>query len=264
MIFMADFSTHAILLRKIEYGDHDFIISFLTESRGKISVIAKNAKKSVKRFTGALDLFSLNKIHCVYPQKNKDALIILSQAALEDGFIHIRSNIMKTAYASFWVEIIHFWLEEKKEQTDIFNLLKMSIQALDKGTISDEVLNLHFQIKVMTLSGFSPGIEHCDVCNKNIDRISQKSIQFDFKAGRILCHDCQRKRLKYGMVVSKGTIKQLFWLNNNDIRRAERIKVSDVAIKEGTRLLEAFIPFHMGREFKSTQFIKKVRQKITA
>ena len=42
---MPGFTTDAILLRKIEYGDHDFIISFLTESKGKISVIAKNAKK---------------------------------------------------------------------------------------------------------------------------------------------------------------------------------------------------------------------------
>ncbi|MCP4723082.1 MAG: DNA repair protein RecO, partial [Desulfobacteraceae bacterium] len=48
---MSDFFTDAMLLRKIEYGDHDYIITFLTRSRGKISVIAKNAKKSVRRFS---------------------------------------------------------------------------------------------------------------------------------------------------------------------------------------------------------------------
>ncbi|WP_291461672.1 recombination protein O N-terminal domain-containing protein [Desulfobacula sp.] len=47
---MPDFTTDAILLRKIEYGDHDFIISFLTKSKGKISVIAKNAKKVLNGF----------------------------------------------------------------------------------------------------------------------------------------------------------------------------------------------------------------------
>ena len=68
---MLDFTTEAILLRKIEYGDHDFIISFLTESKGKISVIAKNAKKSIKRFSGAFDLFSVNHVQCTYPKKKK-------------------------------------------------------------------------------------------------------------------------------------------------------------------------------------------------
>ena len=98
---MPGFTTDAILLRKIEYGDHDFIISFLTESKGKISVIAKNAKKSIKRFSGALDLFSVNHIHCTFPKKKKDGLIILSQADLENGFVNIRYDVFKTAYASF-------------------------------------------------------------------------------------------------------------------------------------------------------------------
>ena len=90
---MPDFITDAILLRKIEYGDHDFIISFLTKSKGKISVIAKNAKKSVKRFSGALDLFFVNQIHCTFPKKKKDGLIILSQADLENGFANIRYDV---------------------------------------------------------------------------------------------------------------------------------------------------------------------------
>ena len=68
---MSDFCTDAILLRKIEYGDHDYIITFLTRSRGKICVIAKNAKKSVKRFSGALDLFSVNHIQCRFPKKKQ-------------------------------------------------------------------------------------------------------------------------------------------------------------------------------------------------
>jgi Recombination protein O N terminal. len=38
---MDDFSTDAILLRKIEYGDHDLIITFLTRDKGKISVMDK-------------------------------------------------------------------------------------------------------------------------------------------------------------------------------------------------------------------------------
>jgi len=55
---MSDFSSDAVLLRRIEYGDYDYIITFLSETNGKISVIAKNAKKSIRRFQGSLDLFS--------------------------------------------------------------------------------------------------------------------------------------------------------------------------------------------------------------
>lgn len=256
---MPDFTTDAILLRKIEYGDHDFIISFLTKSKGKISVIAKNAKKSVKRFSGALDLFFVNQIHCTFPKKKKNGLIILSQAELENGFTNIRYDVFKTAYASFWVELIHFWLEEDKVQSDLYDLLLFSLDALNTGTISKEVLSLLFQIRFMSISGFSPNIENCDICKTPVDAIEQKTIRFDFNEGRIICQNCVKTRSKYGMTISKGTLKQLFWINNSNISRADRIRFSGFAIEEGTRLLEAFIPFHMGKDFKSLQFLKRIR-----
>ncbi len=259
---MPGFSTDAILLRKIEYGDHDFIISFLTKSKGKVSVIAKNAKKSVKRFTGALDLFSVNQIHCTYPKKKKDGLTILLQADLEDGFGNIRYDVFKTTYASFWVELIHFWLEEEKPQPEIYDLLFFSLDALNAGIISGEVIHLLFQIRFMGLSGFEPNIESCGRCKTPVDEIEESKVLFDFKEGRIICQNCCRNcargQSKHGRTVSKGTLKQLFWINKND--RVDRIKFSGMAIKEGEILLESFIPFHMGREFKSLQFLKRLRQ----
>ncbi|MBT4027387.1 DNA repair protein RecO [Desulfobacula sp.] len=256
---MPGFVTDAILLRKIEYGDHDFIISFLTESKGKISVIAKNAKKSIQRFSGALDLFSVNNIQCTFPKKKKDGLTILSRTDLENGFANIRYDVYKTAYASFWVEVMHFWLEENKQQSGLYNLLLFSLDALNQGSLSREVISLFFQIRFMSLSGFFPNIENCDKCKTPVDHIEQKKVWFDFAEGRIMCQNCIKKRSKYGMTVSKGTLKQINWIHTSDISRADRIKFSNLAIKEGEMLVEAFIPFYIGREFKSLQFLDRLR-----
>jgi len=46
------------MLRRTDFGDYDLIITFLSLSKGKISVIAKSAKKSTKRFAGVLELTS--------------------------------------------------------------------------------------------------------------------------------------------------------------------------------------------------------------
>jgi DNA repair protein RecO (recombination protein O) len=257
---MPGFSADAILLRKIEYGDHDFIISFLTRSHGKISVIAKNAKKSVRRFTGALDLFSVNQIHCVYPKKKKNGLTILSQADLENGFGNIRYDVFKTTYASVWVELVHFWLEEEKPQVKLYDLLFFSLDALNTGSISKEIIHLLFMIRFMALSGFEPHIESCGRCKALVDDIEQNRVMFDFREGRIICPDCAKGEFKHGRMVSKGTLKQLFWINQNEVRRMDRIRFSGLAVKEGEALLESFIPFHLGREFKSLQFLKRLRQ----
>lgn len=257
---MSDFSTDAILLRKIEYGDHDYIITFLTRSRGKICVIAKNAKKSVKRFSGALDLFSVNHIQCTFPKKSKDALIILAQTDLENGFVNIRYDVFKTTYACYWVELIYLWLEEGKKQTQLYDLLFFVLDMLNQSDIKMAVLSLLFQIRFMRISGFSPNIEFCDNCNTPVDDIQQKRVQFDFKEGKIVCDNCLKNRSAHGMSVSKGTLKQLVWINAVDIQRADRMKSSLFAIQEGEILLESFIPFHIGREFKSLKFLRQLRK----
>lgn len=259
---MPGFATDAILLRKIEYGDHDYIISFLTQSQGKISVIAKNAKKSIKRFSGALDLFSVNHIQCTFPKKKKDGMTILSQTDLEDGFANIRYDVFKTAYASYWTEIMHFWLEENRQQTDLYNLLLFSLDALNKSNLSREVLSLFFQIRFMTISGFFPNILTCETCKTPVDKIEQKRVRFDFAEGRIICANCINDRSQYGLDVSRGTLKQIGWINTSDISRADRIKFSRIAIKEGEMLVEAFLPFYMGRDFKSLQFLNRIRHEF--
>ena len=269
---MADFNTDAILLRKIEYGDHDLIITFLTRDQGKIAAIAKNAKQSVRRFSGALDLFSANHIQCAYPKKNKDGLLILTQTELENGFANIRYDVAKTAYASYWIEILILWLEEGKSQPALYELLYSALKMLDISDIPTEVISLLFQIRFMSLSGFSPNLNQCDHCGNTVDNMSGNTLWFDFKEGRIICPSC-RKRLKpgftrnneryprkLGMQVSKGTLKQLSWINTVEMERADRIKFSVLAIKEGEVLLESFIPFHIGRNFKSLGFLRRMRQ----
>ena len=257
---MPDFVTDAVLLKKIEYGDHDYIISFLSRDHGKISVIAKNAKKSVKRFSGALDLFSVHQIHCTLPQKKKDAMIVLSRADLDQGYVNIRYDVFKTAYASFWIELIYFWVEEGKPQEKLFELLCFSLSMLDKEEIDKEIISLLFQIRFMEISGLSPGIEQCETCGLTLDLIGNERIWFDFQDGRIACPGCISKKNQRGMMVSKGTLKQLYWVNHTPAERIDRIRFSPLAIREGERLLESFIPFHVGRNFKSLVFLEQLRK----
>ncbi len=258
---MPDLSTDAILLKKIEYGDHDLIIIFFTQARGKMSVMAKNAKKSVKRFSGALDLFSLDHIDLRFPKRKGGSMTILCQADLENGFANIRYNVFKTAYASFWTELINAWLEEGKAQPALYDLLLFSLGALDTGSMDPEVVSLLFQIRFMSISGFSPCIDCCNECRTGIDHIDQKKILFDLKQGRVICDKCLGNAgTDDGIMVSKGTLKQLFWLNTADESRMDRIKFSGFAISEGQRLLEAFIPFHIGKDFKSLRFLRQLRR----
>ncbi len=261
IIFKMDitqFSSDAILLKKMEYGDYDLILTFFTRSMGRISVIAKNAKKSIKRFAGALDPFSVMNICCTRP-KRRNSMPVLCSVDLDDSFAKIRMDTAMTGYAFYWVEIVNSWMEEGRAQQPIYELLLYVLASLNSGLMEKEVLSLLFQIRFMTMSGFGPNLSRCGTCSTPLDEIYQDRIVFDFSEGKFICDKCGKNSIRHGITVSKGTLKQLLWMNNSDIKRIERIKLSPCSVSEGERLLESFVPCHIGRNLKSLIFLRRIR-----
>ena len=244
------------MLRRIDHGDDDLIITLFTREKGKISVIAKSAKKSVKRFSGVLDLFSVLQTVCTSGRGK--GLLVLQEASLEQLFPKIRENIIKTAYASYWIELINQWLEEGQAQPQLYHLIRCMLEALDCDSMPEESLSILFQMRFLSLAGLSPNLDHCSACKTATDKIQEKGITFDIRKGGLVCGGCGTNAPST-IHLSKGTIKQLQWSNRNDLKKAMRLKITSVAIKEGLSFLEAFVPYHLGREPKSLGFLRKIR-----
>jgi DNA repair protein RecO (recombination protein O) len=253
---MPDFSTPAIMLRSIDHGDYDLIIKFLTLKQGKVTVTAKYAKKSKKRFPGILELFSV--LEVVYKTGRGKGLYLLKEASLKEPFMKIRGDIKKTAYASYWTEIINQWLEEGTRQESIYYLFRYVLQSLDSGRIPEEALSILFQIRFMKISGFSPNLSGCSICGIELDNMEGNRVLFDLVKGGIVCTRCASYS-SGRLFLSKGTVKQLEWVGSGDIKKAERMRFTLPAIKESLVFLEAFVPYHLGREPKSLTFLRKIR-----
>jgi DNA repair protein RecO (recombination protein O) len=61
--------------------------------------------------------------------------------------------------------------------------------------------------------------------------------------------------------MSKGTLKQLHWIESGGLLKAGRVRLSKVAIDESLRVLEAFVPYQLGKEPRSLKFLQQVRGK---
>ncbi len=252
---MPDFCTPGILLRKIEHGDYDLILTFLTQDRGKLSVIAKNARKSVKRFAGVLELFYVLDLVC---SLGRGKLPILKEAVLQKPFYEIRKNIQKTAYASYWTQVIHQWMEDGQKEPRMFKLLHNMLQGLENSFCNQEMLSVLFQMKFLLFSGHYPNLTQCGGCGRSTHELKQSRITFDLARGGLMCKKCASKK-KTDLSLTMGTIKQLGWIGTKSIEMAQRIKFTKVGLEESLSLLEAFLPYHLGFRPRSLDFLKQIR-----
>jgi len=254
---MSVFSTPAIVLRRTDFGDFDVILTLFTQSDGKITVIAKSAKKSTRRFPGVLELFSA--IDAVCRRSRGKGIPVLQEANLVKAHPVIRTDFRKTAYASYWAELVYNWVEDNYQQVPLYHLLIHVLSALDGGSTPEAILHLLFQIRLLALTGHRPGLKHCSRCRKPIEDMGRDKVTVDMQRGGILCPDCAPASSSR-MLLARGTIKQLLWLENGPFAKAARLKFSPPALEEGTEFVEAFVLYHLGRPPRSLKFLRQIRK----
>ena len=253
---MPAFTTPAILLRRMDYGDFDVIITFFTLKKGKLTLIAKSAKKSTKRFAGILELFSI--LDVVTGGGRGKGMLVLQEAVLREPFSEIRADFRKTAYASYWAELIYNWLEDQYKQEALYYLLEHVLSELNSGRTAENALHILFQMRFLSLTGHRPHLTACSQCRKSLDDIEQNRIHLDLQMGGILCAKCS-SRSGSRIALSRGTIKQLMWIGSGPLAKASRMKFNPPALNESTRFLEDFINFHLGKQPRSLKFLRQIR-----
>ncbi|MDJ0885024.1 MAG: DNA repair protein RecO [Desulfobacterales bacterium] len=253
--------TTAILLRRVDYGDADLILTFFSEDLGKISLIAKHAKKSRKRFAGALELFT--NLNIQYRRRRQGGLAVLEEAHILDPFAALRQHILKTAYASYWAELAMGWAEDDQPLAPLYHLLVYALGELDAGRQDDALLNLAFQMRFMSLAGLCPNLNYCCVCRTEVENFQIAATGFDLPRGGLCCRTCDPTH-EPTLCLSRGTIKQLQWIAEGDLARIGRIRFSSAALNEAQTFMEAFVPYHLGKEPRSLKFLRQIRPRATA
>jgi DNA repair protein RecO (recombination protein O) len=254
---MSNFSSSAILIRRIDHGDFDLILTFLTLERGKVSCIAKYAKKSVKRFSGVLELFYDLDIVCT---RGRGKLPFLKEASVRHPHMGIRCDILKTAYAGYWAQLVDQWMEEGQKDAGMFGIFQKALSFLDQDILSPAVASIFFQMKFLIISGIYPDFVQCNQCGLSFDKIKGDKLSFDLGKGGLTCKTCTVKTGQ-SITLSRGAVKQLIWITEKPAEKIFRIRFSAQVKQESLSFLETFIPFHLGIRPKSLAFLQQIREK---
>jgi DNA repair protein RecO (recombination protein O) len=163
---MKQHTTTAIILKRIEYGEADRILTALTPDVGKITLLAKGVRRSKSKLAGGLELFSIT--HVTYLQGKSELKTIIG-TKLDVHYRAILENMESTMAAYDFMKYMHTFTEEEVDPS-YFSLLESGLASLDKREASITTIKTWYMFKLLELSGH--GI--------NVDRQLDGS---DFKEG---------------------------------------------------------------------------------
>ncbi len=125
-----ELQTRAVVLREIDHGDSDKIITFYGLNSGRLTCIAKGAKRSKKRFVNKLELFTA--LDLTYVSKGK-GLSRLEQAETVAHFPQLRNDSRRYLAACLIAELLFYWVKENDPDPESFALIITTFARLARG-----------------------------------------------------------------------------------------------------------------------------------
>ena len=248
---MALYKTRAIVIKSMNLSESDRLITFMTENHGKVKCVAKGARKAKNQFWGSLEPMSL--IHLIYFGREHQSLFRLNHSDIIESFQTIRDDFDKLYTGIYFLDLIDAMILEGHWEPKVFGLLYQALVALNQQNELEPLRRL-FEIRLLSLSGYKPQLEHCVLCRKTP---ANGMIHFSYTHNGILCSSCSNSA-RVDIQFSVGTRNYIKKLLEVEIKTCERLKFPKSQIVEIEKVTHRLVLSHLGRELKSYPFIKNM------
>jgi len=248
---MRSFEKEAIVLRCVNYGDSDRIVSFLTENGYFISGYARSARRSRKRFGSSLEPFS--RVSVTWEERANSTLVSLKQCDLLNLHMGLRKNLTVLSLAGYGCELLATLFPDLQENTPIYQLLLAFIEHLDGLPDNLGESRLLLELRLLHLSGHMPHLLHCSCCNYVF---SEGDVCFAATAGGSLCADCSQGREMKVAVLTLGSLARCL---RGPLTRFSGVRLSEKSLQEGLAIISEALKPHLARPLKSLQFLEQLQ-----
>ncbi len=155
-------STHAIVISKLRYRDHDLIVKCYTQQYGVLSFLLRGVLKSKKGLAKTAYFQLLTQLQLVIVYNPNRSLHSIKEAKLNHLYSSLHSNVLKSAIVMFLAEVLSSILKEEEENSTLFSYIETTLLWLDTHT---ECSNFHllFLLNLTKYLGFYPENTTADV-----------------------------------------------------------------------------------------------------
>lgn len=246
-----EFQTRAVILREIDHGESDKIITFYSLNSGRLTCIAKGAKRSKKRFVNKLELFTA--LDLTYVSKG-EGLSRLEQAETVTHFPKLRFDSRRYLGACLVAEVLLYWVKENDPDPECFALISSTLERLSAGNV-EQTLILFFS-RFLTIQGFRPVLDVCTGCGRPV----APKCRYTFHAARfgLVCEACIPPVRGSGMALSLASIKLLHRLQNLPADKMERFHFNQQSKKEAFAVFRSYFVYLLHRDIHSWQLAEEV------
>jgi DNA repair protein RecO (recombination protein O) len=246
--------TEALVARSVDYGEADRICTLLTREQGKLSALARSARKSRKRFGGALALFVVGE--ATLKTSGRRSLLALERFdSREDLGARITADVIKVAHGSYMLELARELWGEGQPDEECFELVCAGLRALAALEQPAPGLLRAYELQILGVLGLAPALDSCVSCG------TDDAVIFDLDQGGLICASCVRGESSRRISLDLETCRTLAELQRIPLSSAGVHQHPSRVAKGMREVMVRVVRYTLRKDLKSLAFLLQMARR---
>lgn len=243
--------TEGIVIKETPVGENDKYVTILTADIGTVEAYIKGARRKGNSLNASTGVFAYSSF-VLFQNKSK---YYVDQADINTLFYDIRNDIVRFSVASYFCQVLYEIKPDSDDCREILRLMLNSMHLLANTKKDVRIIKSVFELRCMSLSGYTPDILACKNCG-NFDG----EIRFYIFDGTVLCERCASELECEGIYakLTRGVLSAM-----QHILYSAPEKVFSFTLDEENLLLlsevcECYLVSQTEKKYTTLEFLKSV------
>ena len=245
------YRARGFVLKRMDLGEADRILTLYTREHGKLRAVAKGVRKTTSRSAGHLEPFILSDLALAVGKE----LDVISQAETKNAFREVREDLILTTHAYYLAELTDLLTDDRLENREVFDALVDGLTALAERQDARLVI-ISFQLRVLDALGYRPELRECVSCRATIQPGKN---QFSALLGGVVCPGCGPNELS-ARPIGTEALKLVRYLQQSGGFRP--LNVDGRVSREAEMLLRDYAEQIVEHRLRSPALIARVQQDV--
>ncbi len=246
---MSSEKTEAVVIRLADFSESSRVVTLFSRDWGKVSAVAKGARRLKGPFEAALDLLAVCRI--VFIRKSSSSLDILTEAQLISRFRPQGRNLNRFYGGYYLAELLSSLTEDYDPHLVLYD---EAVQTLSRLAADEDpkLALLRFELVVLREIGQLPAFDLCVVCGQETSQGGP--FGFWVSQGGLICPKCQKQEYQHHRIPA-GTVTILRRLAAKSDSASKNLAVSAEQFHEMRHVTTAAISHALGRRPKTLRYL---------
>lgn len=244
---MASLKIKGIVIAENNMGDYDKMLTILTPNFGKISCVAKGARRSQSALLAGTQLFCFGE-YLMYKGTN---IYHINSCETIEIFYNLRTDLDKLKYAIHINKIIQDVTEENENCYKILQLFLNTLYTISETEQNKDFILSVFKLRLLCILGFTPRVLKCTSCKEE-----NNLTRFSIRDNGVKCEACGRQD-KSSIDMSESTKNAIKYTISSPAKKLYSFSLKDESLKEFELITKIYFNEKLEKEYRVEDLFKK-------